>query len=38
MLIKTIVDKSFEGAEKLERDELHIASIDYDDAFVKPLL
>ena len=37
MLIKTIVDKSFEGAEKLERDELHIASIDYDDAFVESL-
>ncbi len=49
MLIKTIVDKDFEGAVKLERREfdkeknemisveLWIAEIDYDDACVKAL-
>ncbi len=49
MLIKTIVNKDFEGAVKFERctrdtesgalatTELYIAPIDYDDAFVKAL-
>ena len=49
MLIKTIVDNSFEGAIKFERctkdtetgalvdTELYIAPIDYDDAFAKKL-
>ena len=49
MLIKTIVDKSFEGAVVFERctrdtekdvlvtSELYIAPIDYDDAFAKKI-